>query len=218
MNPALLPRALTAGSGGLFWWRSGALPARPNHAGQGLVRNQLGPRGRARRIFPGPGRRHLQEIRARRHHRAGRPQRQQPHAADRRQARLLHGREHADVVRCGRQQRAGGDGRRHVPEGSAGFPDPSGIEGHQARRPQAADAVRVQGRHHQLFSMAEIRIRIQRGQRSGPTPSTRSRFIANKQSAMQGYVTSEPFAVEKAPNSSRGSSCWRTMASTPTRP
>ncbi len=30
-------------------------------------------------------------------------------------------REHPDVVRCGRQQRAGGDGRRHLPEGSAGL-------------------------------------------------------------------------------------------------
>ena len=44
-------------------------------------------------------------------------------------------------------------------------------------------------------------------------------FLANRQSAMQGYVTSEPFAVEKSrQDSSRGSSCWRITASTPTRP
>ena len=35
-------------------------------------------------------------------------------------------REHAAIVRRGHQQRAGGRGRRHLPEGSAGFPDPSG--------------------------------------------------------------------------------------------
>jgi len=41
-------------------------------------------------------------------------------------------------------------------------------------------------------------------------------FLADKLSAMQGYVTSEPFAIEKAAKFKRGSSCWRIMASTPT--
>src|ERR1700687_3443007 len=45
--------------GGSYGHRAGQRPS----AGQGLVRNQLGCRGRARRIFPGRGRRHLQEIR-----------------------------------------------------------------------------------------------------------------------------------------------------------
>src|ERR1700733_2181549 len=46
------------------------------------------------------------KLRARRHHRAGWPQRKQPHAADRRQDRLLHEREYPAVVRCGGEQRA----------------------------------------------------------------------------------------------------------------
>src|SRR6202790_2140194 len=136
----------------------------PDRAGQGLVRYQLGARGRARRLFPRRGRRHLSEIRPRRHHRARRSERQQPHAADRGQARLLHGREHADVVRCGGQQRAGGDGRRRLPEGSAGLPHPSGIQGDKTRRAEAADSVCFQGRNFKLFSVAEIRIWIQRGE------------------------------------------------------
>ena len=106
--------------------RAGGCPGR---AGQGLVRNQLGGRGRAWRILPGRGRRHLQELRARRHHRARWPQQQQSHPADRRQARFLHEREHAAVVRCRRQQRAAGDGRRDLPEGPAGPADASGIQG-----------------------------------------------------------------------------------------
>ena len=43
-------------------------------------------------------------------------------------------------------------------------------------------------------------------------------FLADRQSAMQGYVTSEPYAIEKKPASSRGLFCWRIMVSTPTRP
>jgi NitT/TauT family transport system substrate-binding protein len=35
----------------------------------------------------------------------------------------------------------------------------------KTRGPQAADAVRVQGRHRQLFPVAEVRIRLQRGAR-----------------------------------------------------
>src|SRR5437879_13754290 len=77
-------------------------------------------------------------------------------------ARILHDGEYVDVVLSGRKQRATGYGRRHLPEGSAGLPDASGIENHKTRRSQAADAVRVQGRHLQLFSMAEVRIWLQR--------------------------------------------------------
>ena len=163
MNPAFLPRALTAGPVVLaLIGRAGAC-ARAD-PGQGLVRNQLGRGSRAWRLLPGGRRRHLQEIRPRRHHRAGRSQQQQPHAADRRQARLLHEREHAAILRRGRQQGAGGDGRRHLPEGPAGLPDPPGSQDHQAGRPQAADAVGVQGRRRELFPVAEIRIWLQREQ------------------------------------------------------
>ena len=93
MNPALLPRALTLSLVALVI--ATFARGRPDHAGQGLVRDQLAGRGRAWRLLPGGGRRHLQEVRARRHHRAGRPEREQPDAADRRQDRLLHGRQHA---------------------------------------------------------------------------------------------------------------------------
>ena len=123
MNPAFLPRALTAGLLALLAALVAGARADPR---QGVVRNQLGRGGRAWRLLPGGRRRHLQEIRPRRHHRARRPQHQQPHAADRRQARFLHEREHAAIVRRGRQQCAAGRGRRHLPEGSAGLPDPSG--------------------------------------------------------------------------------------------
>ena len=161
MNPAFLPRALTAGLLALVAALIAGARADPR---QGVVRNQLGRRGRTWRLLPGGCRRHLQEIRPRRHHRAGRPQHQQPHPVDRRQARLLHDREHAAIVRRGRQQRAAGRGRRHLPEGSAGFPDPSGNQKCKTRRPQAADAVRLQGRRRELFPVAEIRIRLQRKQ------------------------------------------------------
>ena len=212
MNPAVYERwRLSCWS--WRWLRRGA----PRPRWTRFVRHQLGRRGRAWRIFPGRGRRHLQELRARRHHRAGRSEREQPHVADRRQARLLHGRQHADVVRRGRQQRADGDGRRDIPERSAGLLDPSRIQDHQTRRTQAADAVRVQGRHFQLFPVAEIRIRIQR--RKGQALHLQSPAVSRRQqSAMQGYVTSEPFAIEKTPDSSRESSCWRITASTPIRP
>ena len=38
-------------------------------------------------------------------------------------------------------------------------------------------------------------------------------FLAGKRSAMQGYVTSEPFAIEQRPSSSRRFSCWPIGAS-----
>ena len=56
------------------------------------------------------------------------------------------------------------DGRRHLPEGSAGLPDPPGSQDHQARRSQAADAVGVEGRRRELLPVAEVRIWLQREQ------------------------------------------------------
>src|SRR4051812_2931793 len=58
-------------------WRTGrdgrAVACRSgNQARQGQFRNQLGGRGRAWRLFPGGCGRHLQELRARCHYRAGR--------------------------------------------------------------------------------------------------------------------------------------------------
>ena len=43
-------------------------------------------------------------------------------------------------------------------------------------------------------------------------------FLADKSSAMQGYVTSEPFAIEQAAEFKPSSSCSPIRASTPTRP
>ena len=91
-----------------------------------------------------------------------------------------------------------GRGRRHVPEGPAGFADPSGIEGDETRGSEAADAVRVQGRASTTYfqwlkseyGFSESKVK--------PYTFNPQPFIANKQSAMQGYVTSEPYAVEKA--------------------
>ena len=42
-------------------------------------------------------------------------------------------------------------------------------------------------------------------------------FLADKKSAMQGYVTSEPFAIEKEGNSSRRFSCSPIRAFPPIR-
>ena len=43
-------------------------------------------------------------------------------------------------------------------------------------------------------------------------------FIADKKSIQQGYITSEPYSVEKEGTSSRTSSCSPTTAIPPTRP
>jgi NitT/TauT family transport system substrate-binding protein len=42
-------------------------------------------------------------------------------------------------------------------------------------------------------------------------------FLADKNSAMQGYVTSEPYAIEKQAGFKPKSSCWRITASIPIR-
>ena len=145
--------------------RVGPAGAQPRRSRQGHLRHQLGRRGRAWRLLPGGCRRHLQKIRPRRQHRSGRAEREQPHVADRRQDRFLHGREHADVVRCSRQQCSGRDRRGGVPERSAGDADASRCQGHQDPGPQAADAVRLEGRHDQLLPVAEVRIWFQREER-----------------------------------------------------
>ena len=87
---------------------------------QGPLRHQLGGRGRAWRLLPGARGRHLQEIRPRRHHRPGRAEREQPHSALRGQDRLLHERQFAAIVRCGRAQYPHHRGGGELPEGPAG--------------------------------------------------------------------------------------------------
>ena len=96
--------------------------------------------------------------------------------------------------------------------------DTSGIGRQKAGRPQAADAVRVQGRYFKLFSVAEVRIWIQRGQgqalhlQRAAVPRGRAKRDAGLRHLR---AVRDP---KRRRNSSRGSSCWRIMASTPTRP
>ena len=95
------------------------------------------------------------------------------------------------------QQRAAGRGRRHLPEGSAGLPDPSGVQGHQLEDLKPLTLfVSKEGistyfqwlKSEYGFSEAKVK----------PYTFNPQPFLADKQSAMQGYVTSEPFAIEKA--------------------
>ena len=129
-------------------------------AGPGSLRHQLGRRGRAWRLLPGARRRHLQEVWARRDHRARRAEREQPHPVAGRQARLLHERQFAANLRRGRAQYSGRGGGGELPEGPAGADRASGRR--QARRPEDAHFVRLQGRHGHLFSMAEGGLRLRR--------------------------------------------------------
>ena len=125
-------------------------------ARQGHLRHQLGGRGRARRLLPGAGRRHLPQVRARRDHPAGRAEREPPPAAAGRPHRLLHERQHAAGVRRRRAQ--------NIPTlvVAAMFQkDPQVLLAHpgpghrEVRRPEEADAVRLQGGHGVLLPMDE---------------------------------------------------------------
>ena len=201
-----------------------ALGARPHGRGagpaarQGLVRHQLGGAGRARRLLPGARRRHLPEIRARRHHRAGRAEREQPPPAGGRQARLLHERE----LRCRASTRSSRTcrprGRRHVPEGPAGVHRAPGPGHREIRGPQEAHAVHLQGGHCHLFPVDEDRLRLQGRSRSNPTPSTRSRSSPTSARPCRAMSPPSPMRSRSRAASSRRCSCSPTRASTPTRP
>ena len=162
MNPAFLPRALTAGLAGAGCAAGARTRRRPS------TRSRSEPTGSRRPSMAASSRRW--PTAPTRNTASTSPScRAAPTTNNR--ILLIAGkldffmtRKHAAIVRRGRQQRAGGRGRRHLPEGSAGFPDPSGNQGHQARGSQAADAARVQGRCRELFPVAEIRIRFQREQ------------------------------------------------------
>ena len=185
-------------------------------ARQGVVRHQLGGAGRAWRLLSGRRRRHLQEVRPRRHHRSRRTERQQPHPDDLGEARLLHVGEFAADVRRGRQQHPDRRDRLDVPEGSAGPAGASGSQCEEAGGPEAADAVRLQGRHRQLFPVAEVRIRFRRKQ--GETLHLQPAAVPRRQEERDaGLCPSEPFAVEKAGGFKPTSCCSPITASTPIR-
>ena len=133
-------------------------------AGQGVVRHQLGGPGRTWRLLPGRRRRHLQEVWPRRHHHSRRAQRQQPHSDDLGEDRLLHVGEFAADLRCSQQQHPDRCDRLDVPEGSAGSSGAPGSQREEAGRPEAADAVRLQGRRCELLPVAEVGVRLRREQ------------------------------------------------------
>ena len=139
-------------------------------------------------------RRHLQEVRPRRHDQDGRPAGQRPAAARRRPARRRHGRRAAgDLGR--RAERAGHRDRRDVPEESDGD--------HRASRRRAAS---------RISRASRSRSAPRATRRSGPgsssataSPTTRSAptafsvqpFLADPALSQQGFATSEPFSIEK---------------------
>ena len=79
-----------------------------------------------------------------------------------------------------------------------------------------ADAVRLVGRAADLFQMDAGRIRLRRD-KIKPYTFNPQPFLVDKHSAMQGYVTSEPYRGREGGRSSRRSFCSPTRASTPTR-
>ena len=162
------------------------------------LRHQLGGGGRARRFLSGARRRHLQEVRARRHHRARRAEREQPHPAAGRQDRLLPDRQHA----AGRSTRSRRTCRRST---SPRF-------SRRTRRCSSRIPIRASNKFEDLkkltlfvskegmasyFQWLKADYGFTRTARSSPTPSIRSPSSPTSNSAMQGYVTSEPFAIEK---------------------
>ena len=92
------------------------------------------------------------------------------------------------------------------------------VENHETRGPQAADAVRVQGRHCELFPVAEVRIRLQReqGQALHLQPAAVHRRQAKRDAGLCHLGAVRGRKGRRA--SSRASSCWPITASTPIRP
>ena len=148
-------------SGGRDRGRSGGglrVPERAGHGpGQGDLRLELEGPGRAWRLLPGRGRRHLCQARARRDRPAGRPAGQPLAAAGRRQDRLQHGRQPVRPVQLHPGQRADGDDRGDLPEGAAG---PAGAPGRWcegAGRPRRQDLLHLQRRAADLLAVAASR-------------------------------------------------------------
>ena len=111
------------------------------------------------------------------------------------QDRFLHERELAAELQRGRAEHPDGRGRSHVPEGPAGAARASGQQ-REIRGPEEADAARLRRRAAELFQMDAGRVRLRAGESEALHLQSRA-VPVDKQSAMQGYVTSEPFAIEK---------------------
>ena len=126
---------------------------------------------------------------------AGRPAGQQRHPARRRQDRLLHGRQHDRGLRRGRAERADRRRRRRFPERPADGDVASG------RRPRQIHRSRQRRRsssprRRAVLPLDGLGLRLQGRQREALYVQS-APFIADKTSVQQGYVTSEPYAVEK---------------------
>ena len=154
-----------------FLWNAGGR----SKSRQGHLRHQLGGAARAWRLLSGARRRHLQEIRARRHHPARRAELQQSHPAAGRQDRLLHERQSAAVVRRGGAEGADRRGRRELSERPAGVPGASRSGHRKIRGPEEAEPAGLQGRPGRLLSMAEKGFRLHRQAGAAVPTSTRSR-------------------------------------------
>ncbi len=144
-------------------------------ARQSVVRHQLGRRRRARRLLSGARRRHLSQARPRRDHRAGRPEREQPHPAAGRQDRFLPQRQHAAELRCRRAEHPDHRSRRPVSEGPAGSHRASRSGHREIHRPEKPDAVRLRRKASPAITNGSRPTTVSRIRRSSPTPSIRSR-------------------------------------------
>ena len=147
---------------------AGALPLHPSSvcrpdARQGHVRHQLGGAGRAWRLLSGARRRHLQEIRPRRHHRSRR-------AECRIIASCCRSARSTSIMSANRCSRSTRSSRRCRPSRSPQCfqKDPQVFlvhpgSGHRdIRRSEKADPAGLEGRAGRLFPMAEEGLRLHR--------------------------------------------------------
>ena len=191
--------------------------ARPD-ARQGLVRHQLGRRGRAWRLLSGGRGRHLQEIRPRRDHRAGRPAGEQPLLLLVGQDRFLHER----ATRC----RASTRWRENIPTvvvAAAFQKEPQVLLAHPGQGfdkfedlKKATLFISSEGLQTYLqMDAGRVRLRA----REGEALHLQSRAVPGRQEERDAGLC-DVRAVrgrEEPASSSRKSSCSPITASTPTR-
>ena len=147
----------------------------------------------------------------------GGPQREQPHPAAGRQDRLLHGRQHAaafDAVEQNIPTIAVAAMFQKDPQVLIAHPD-QGIEKFDDLKKLTLFVSKEGMATYFQWLKADYGFNESKVK---PYTFNPQPFLADKNSAMQGYVTSEPYAIEKQAGSSRRSSCSPTTASTPTRP
>ena len=160
------------------------------------VRHQLAGRGRARRLLSGARRRHLPPLRARRDHRAGRPEVNNRILLPVGKLDFFMSANSLQSLRCGRAEHSDHRGRRHVPEGPAGADGASGPGVEKFEDLKKLTLFVSKEGHRQLLPVAQGRLRLQRSE--GEALHVQPAAVPRRQvERMQGYVTSEPYAVEK---------------------